>query len=147
MYGGLSSRGSPSRVPCSAEEGCESALAATEEPPSALLGGGPQAGVVGPPAGRLDVALQQVEEGDRVAEPVAEAGIVVLLPLDLAAHGVDDLVEEHGAVGLEDLPLEAAAEDEDRGNRPALVEAQILCSQAGTEAQCRIQNRVLQLFC
>ena len=127
MNRSLPSRRCPRRVARSAEEGGESALAATEEAPSALLRGGPKARVVGAPAGRLDVELQEVEQGDRVAQPVAEAGVVVLLPLYLAAHGVDDLVKQHSAVSLEDLPLQAAAEDEDRCHWPALMEAKILC--------------------
>ena len=43
------------------------------------------------------------------------------------AHGVDDLVKQHGAVCLEDLPLKTAAEDEDCRHWPALMEAQIIC--------------------
>jgi hypothetical protein len=39
-------------------------------------------------AGWLDVALQQVQQRDRVGQPVRQARIVVLLPLYLAA---DDL--------------------------------------------------------
>ena len=65
----------------------------------------PEARVVGAPTSRLDVALQQVQQGDGVAQPIAQAGIVVLLPLNLAAHGVDDLVKQNCAVCLEDLPL------------------------------------------
>ena len=53
--------------------------------------GGSKAGVVGAAGGRLDVALQEVEEGDRVGQPVGEAAVVVLLLLYLPAHGVDDL--------------------------------------------------------
>lgn len=90
--------------------------------------GRPEAGVVGAPTGRLDVALQQVQQGDGVAEPVAEAGIVVLLPLNLAAHGVDDLVKQDGAVCLEDLPLQAAAEDEHCCHWAPVMEAEILCN-------------------
>lgn len=131
VNGGLTTRRSPSRVACSAEEGCESALAAAEEAP-ALLRGCPEAGVVGPTTGWLDIPLQQVKKCDSVAEPVAEAGIVVLLALNLAAHGVDDLVEQHSAVCLEDLPLEAAAEDKHRCNWPAVVEAKILCKPRGS---------------
>lgn len=141
MNRGFPSWGCPCRVPRSAEEGCESALAATEETPSALLWGGPQAGVVGAPTGRLDVALQEVKQSDSIAEPVAEAGVIVLLPLYLAAHGVDDLVKQHSAVGLEDLPLQAAAEDEDRCHRPALMEAKILCRQQGIRSTTRHSAR------
>ena len=38
-----------------------------------------------------------------------------------------DLVEEDSAVGLEGLPLQAGAEDDQRRHRPVLVEAQVLC--------------------
>jgi hypothetical protein len=38
-----------------------------------------------------------------------------------------DLVEEDCAVGLEGLPLQAGAEDDQRRHRPVLVEAQVLC--------------------
>lgn len=51
---------------------------------------------------------------------------------DLSADGVDDLVEEHGAIGLEGLPLKAAAEDNDGSQRAALVEAQVVCPQPDT---------------
>lgn len=102
--------------------------------------GRPEARVVGAPTGRLDVALQQVQQGDSVAEPVAEAGVVVLLPFNLAAHGVDDLVKQHGAVCLEDLPLQAAAEDEDCCHWAPVMEAEILCNTAAMQksACCRI---------
>lgn len=128
MYGGFTTWGCPSRVPCSAEKGCEGALAAAKEAP-ALLRGCPEAGVVRSATGRLDVPLKQVQQCDCVAEPVAEASIVVLLPLYLAAHGIDDLVKQHGAICLEDLPLEATAEDEHGCHRPAVMEAKILCGQ------------------
>jgi hypothetical protein len=36
--------------------------------------------------GGLDVALQQVQECDRVGQPVGQAGVVVLLPLYLTAN-------------------------------------------------------------
>lgn len=42
--------------------------------------------------GWLDVALQQVQQRDRVGQPVGQAGVVVLLPLYLTA---DDL-QGHG---------------------------------------------------
>lgn len=128
MYRSLTTWRCPSRVPCSAEEGCESALATTKEA-SALLRGCPEAGVVGPAACWLDIPLKQVEQCDCVAEPVAEAGVVVLLPLYLAAHGIDDLVKQHRAVCLEDLPLETAAEDEDCCYWPGVMEAKVLCRQ------------------
>jgi hypothetical protein len=48
----------------------------------------------------------------------------------LRAHGVDDLVEEAGAVGLEGLPLQAAPEDDHRRQGPPPVEAHIACSHA-----------------
>ena len=38
------------------------------------------------------------------------------------------LVEQHGAVRLERAPLQAAAEDDQRRQRPAAVEAQVLCA-------------------
>ena len=38
-----------------------------------------------------------------------------------------DLVEEDSAIGLEGLPLQAGAEDDQRRHRPILVEAQVLC--------------------
>ena len=95
----------------------------------------PEAGVVGATTGRLDVALQQEQQRDSVAEPVAEAGVVVLLPLNLAAHGVDDLVKQHRAVCLEDLPLETAPEDEIGCHWSALMEAQVICTERG---QCYV---------
>ncbi len=58
-------------------------------------GGGTEAGVVGTPRCGFYVFLEEEEEGDGVGQPVGEAGIVVLLPLDLRAHSVYDLVEEH----------------------------------------------------
>lgn len=88
----------------------------------------PEARVVGAPASGLDVALQQVQQGDGVAEPVAQACIVVLLPLNLAAHGVDDLVKQDSSVCLEDFPLQAASEDEHCCNRSPMMEAQVLCT-------------------
>ena len=88
----------------------------------------PEARVVGSTTSWLDVALQQVQQGDSIAEPVAQASIVVLLPLYLAAHGINDLVKQDGAIRLEDLPLEAAAEDEHSCHRSALMEAQIICT-------------------
>lgn len=106
----------------------------------------PEARVVGAPTGRLDVALQQVQQGDSVAEPVAEAGIVVLLPLNLAAHGVDDLVKQHGAVCLEDLPLQAAAEDEHCCHWAPVMEAQILCDTAVHRSKgCRTKQAATRL--
>ena len=101
-------------------------------------GKSPEAGVVGTTTGRLDVALQQEQQRDSVAEPVAEAGVVVLLPLNLAAHGVDDLVKQHRAVCLEDLPLETAAEDEVGCHWSALMEAQVICTKRG---QCYVSFR------
>lgn len=95
--------------------------------------GRPEAGIVGAPAGRLDVALQQVQQGDGVAEPVAEAGVVVLLPLNLAAHGVDDLVKQDSAVCLEDLPLKATPEDKDCCHWPPVMEAEVLWDTAATQ--------------
>ena len=91
-------------------------------------GGRAEAGVVSAARGRLDVLLQQVEQGHGVGQPVGEAGVVVLLCLNLAAHGVDDAVKQLRLVELEHLPLEAGAEDEQRCHRPSPVEAQILCT-------------------
>lgn len=94
-------------------------------------GGGQAAipGAVGAPRGRLDVALQQVQQGHSVGQPVGQAGIVVLLALDLHAHGIDDAVEQRGAVCLEGLPLQARPEDDQRCQRPPVVEAQVVCTQ------------------
>ena len=84
--------------------------------------------VVGPSRGRLDVLLQEVQQGDGVSKPVGQGVVVLLLVLDLPAHSVDDLVEELSAVRLEDLPLEAAPEDDQRSNRPSVVVAQGPCT-------------------
>lgn len=97
----------------------------------------PESGVVGATASRLDVSLEQVQQGDSVAEPIAEAGVVVLLPLDLAAHGVDDLVKQDRAVCLEDLPLQATAEDEHRSHWSAMMEAQVICTTCHSVRPCR----------
>jgi hypothetical protein len=42
------------------------------------------------------------------------------------------LIEEDGAVGLEGLPVQAGAEDDQRRQRPAAVEAQRLCSSSSS---------------
>ena len=56
--------------------------------------------------------------------PVRKRRVVVLLLLDLCPDNADDAVEQRGAVCLERAPVDAAAEDDDRGQWPALVEAQ-----------------------
>ena len=56
--------------------------------------------------------MLRCSKNSSIARSVAEAAVVVQVPLNLAACGVDDVVKQHHAVCLEDLPWEAAAGDE-----------------------------------
>ena len=48
-----------------------------------------------------------------IARPIAEAGVVVLLPLNLAARGVGNVDEQRRAVCLEDVPSMGGSRDDD----------------------------------
>ena len=55
--------------------------------------------------------------------------------LHLLAHGVDDAIEQVGAVLLESPPLQAGAKDDQRCHWSPLVEAQIHCTHKRHSAQ------------
>mmetsp|Transcript_2242 Transcript_2242/g.3951 ORF Transcript_2242/g.3951 Transcript_2242/m.3951 type:complete len:281 (+) Transcript_2242:665-1507(+) len=83
------------------------------------------AAVVRTARGGLDILLEQVVEGDGVGKPVGERPVVLLLLVDLHGDGLDDLVEQVGAVRLERLPVEAGAEDDEGGKGAAVLKAQV----------------------
>ena len=73
--------------------------------------------------------MLRCSKNSRIARPITEAAVVVQVSLNLAACGVDDVVKQHRAVCLEDLPWEAAAEDESCCHWSlAMMEAQVICT-------------------
>ena len=73
--------------------------------------------------------MLRCSKNSSIARPIAEAAVVVQVPLNLAACGVDDVVKQHHAVCLEHLPWEAAAEDEICCHWSlAMMEAQVICT-------------------